>query len=272
MLYFIPTPIGNLNDISKRSLELLQSCEFLICEDTRNTKSLCSLLNQKYELNINPKGFLALHSHNEDLFFKKIDPDIFKQNIAYVSDAGMPGLSDPGVALIRYAKENGLDYEVLPGANAALLAIVASGFCTKEFIFIGFLANKGKQRQSELEKLLLNPYPSIVYESPKRILALVNELAKLEANRELFLIKEATKLHESKYFGKASDVASSLSQANLKGEWVLIIKAQNQDFVKSKLCEDDIMQLDIAPKIKAKLLAKLSGKNPKELYKKLFLS
>ncbi|HBD8855424.1 TPA: 16S rRNA (cytidine(1402)-2'-O)-methyltransferase, partial [Campylobacter jejuni] len=142
MLYFIPTPIGNLSDISFRALELLKTCDLVFCEDTRVSRSLISLLNTKFHTDIHISKFIALHSHNEKEVLASIDLKIFEKNVAYLSDAGMPGISDPGKALVEFAQENNIAYEILPGANAALVALVSSAFCQKEFIFIGFLANK----------------------------------------------------------------------------------------------------------------------------------
>ena len=273
MLYFIPTPIGNLNDISFRVLSVLESCEFLFCEDTRVSKSLIALLNTRFNAKIYPKKFISLHSHNEKELLEKLDLSIFDKNTAYVSDAGMPTISDPGKYLLEFALKNKLSYEVLPGANAALVALVSSSFCEKEFIFMGFLAHRGKERQKDIEKLLSNPYPSIVYESPKRILSLVKELANLDANKELFAIKEISKKFQTQFKGRAKELLKELENANLKGEWVLVVQGNfKQEFNTNTLCEKDILELDLPLKIKSKLLAKMSGKSPKEFYKKLILS
>ncbi|MFQ6342749.1 16S rRNA (cytidine(1402)-2'-O)-methyltransferase [Campylobacter sp. VTCC 70190] len=272
MLYFIPTPIGNLSDISFRALELLKTCELVFCEDTRVSKSLISLLNAKFHADIHIVKFIALHSRNEKEVLASIDLAIFEKNVAYLSDAGMPGISDPGRALVEFAQKHKLAYEILPGANAALVALVSSAFCKKEFIFMGFLANKGKDRQKDLEKLLNHPYPSIVYESPKRILSLIEQIAIYEPERQIFAMKEISKKFENKFKAKAQELLQILKTSNLNGEWVVIIEAKEKDFSHNTLCEQDILELDLALKSKAKLLAKMSGKNPKELYQKLLLS
>lgn len=212
MLYFIPTPIGNLSDISFRALELLKTCDLVFCEDTRVSKSLISLLNTKFHTDIHISKFIALHSHNEKEVLASIDLKIFEKNVAYLSDAGMPGISDPGKALVEFAQENNITYEILPGANAALVALVSSAFCQKEFIFIGFLANKGKERQKDIEKILNFPYPSIIYESPKRILSLVEQIMILDSQREIFLIKEISKKFEKKFKGNAKELSEILKK------------------------------------------------------------
>ncbi|EAW7618051.1 16S rRNA (cytidine(1402)-2'-O)-methyltransferase [Campylobacter upsaliensis] len=272
MLYFIPTPIGNLGDISLRSLELLSACEIVFCEDTRVCKHLITLLNERFKTCINPQKILSLHTHNEKEVLEKLDLKLFEKNVAYLSDAGMPGISDPGFALIQFALKHKLSYEVLPGANAALVALVSSNLCEKEFIFLGFLANKGKERQKEIENLLLNPYPTIIYEAPTRILALVQTIAKLEPKRELFAMKEISKKFQTSFRGRAEKLVEELEGANLNGEWVLVVAKSSQNFSSNSLCESDILALDLPLKIKSKLLAKMSGKNSKELYQKLLLS
>ncbi|MCR2108071.1 16S rRNA (cytidine(1402)-2'-O)-methyltransferase [Campylobacter upsaliensis] len=272
MLYFIPTPIGNLGDISLRSLELLSACEIVFCEDTRVCKHLITLLNERFKTCIEPQKILSLHTHNEKKVLEKLDLKLFEKNVAYLSDAGMPGISDPGFALVQFALKHKLSYEVLPGANAALVALVSSNLCEKEFIFLGFLTNKGKQRQKEIENLLLNPYPTIIYEAPTRILALVQTIAKLEPKRELFVMKEISKKFQTSFRSKAEKLVEELKGANLNGEWVLVVAKSSQNFSSNSLCESDILALDLSLKIKSKLLAKMSGKNSKELYQKLLLS
>ncbi|MDX2323467.1 16S rRNA (cytidine(1402)-2'-O)-methyltransferase [Campylobacter hepaticus] len=271
MLYFIPTPIGNLNDISFRALKLLKTCKIIFCEDTRVSKSLIKLLNTKFHTNINISQFIPLHSHNEKKVLDEIDLNIFKQNIAYLSDAGMPGISDPGRTLIEFAQKHQIAYEVLTGANAALVALVSSSFCQKEFIFMGFLAPKGKERQKDIKKVLHNPYVSIIYESPKRILSLIEQIALLDPQREIFAIKEISKKFENKFKANAQELLHILKTSNLNGEWVVVVKAKEENFSENLLCEEDILELDLPLKNKAKLLAKMNGKNPKELYQKLLL-
>jgi len=269
VLYFIPTPIGNLEDISQRSLRLLASIPTLFCEDTRVTKQLLNLLSQRYDLKISSKRFISLHSHNEERILGDLDKEIFEQDCAYVSDAGMPGISDPGSALVRYAWENNIPYEVIPGANAALLAYVSSGFENSKFIFWGFLPPKEKALNQALRTILAYPQPTIIYEAPHRIMQSVEMLAKLEPNRQIFLIKEATKKHETHFRGTALHVKEQLATANLKGEWVIVVDQSTKESCGEALNIDDILPLDIAPKIKAKLLAKLTGIGTKEWYMRL---
>ncbi|MCR4942757.1 MAG: 16S rRNA (cytidine(1402)-2'-O)-methyltransferase [Campylobacter sp.] len=268
MIYFVPTPIGNLKDISLHALEVLRECECIVCEDTRVSKALVNLLNQRFDAGIYPKEFIPLHTHNEKQFFLGLNENFFDRNIAFLSDAGMPCISDPGQSLMQYAIKNGLDYEVLSGSNAALLALVASGLVSKEFIFLGFLPNTGKDRSTALQNAINLAYPAVIYESPKRILSLIENLAKLAPTREIFLIKEATKKFETKFHALAKDMPQKLKKANLNGEWCVVLdKSENSS--SEKILLSDIQELEIPPKIKAKLMAKITGENSKKIYERL---
>ncbi|MBO5063351.1 MAG: 16S rRNA (cytidine(1402)-2'-O)-methyltransferase [Campylobacter sp.] len=269
MLYFLPTPIGNLDDISKRCLDILNLCDIIICEDSRVTKSLINLLNTKYNLNINPSEFYSFHTHNENEFFAKFEARKLVENIVvYVSDAGMPCISDPGVVLVEFAQQNGINYEVLSGANAALLAVAASGIVKKEFSFLGFLPNTGRDRELAVQNALNSAYPVVIYESPKRVLQLVEAIAKLEPKREIFAIKEATKKFEAKFKDNAKNLVNILKNANLKGEWCVVIAGSNV-VAHESITISDIDELNIPPKQKAKLLSKLTGKSVKDIYAQL---
>jgi len=259
LLTFVPTPIGNLDDISKRAFLALKNAEIIFCEDTRVTKKLLNLLD--IQLN---KQFISMHSHNENKVLKSIDPEILKsKNCIYVSDAGMPGISDPGSKLIQFAQEHNIPYSVLPGANAALCAYVASGF-EGEFCFFGFLHHKGKERLEKLKKILQSDKISILYESPHRIEKLLKELKELEPERVIFLAKEISKMHETFIKGKAKEIKLS----NTKGEWVVVID-KSQTPKKLELTFEDILELNLPLKEKSKLLSKISKKSAKEIYQEL---
>ena len=143
MLCLVPTPIGNLEDISKRSLKALLEAELIFCEDTRVTKKLLNLLALKYELDFSQKEFKSFHSHNEKEILKNLTKDTFTKNVVYCSDAGMPCISDPGASLVDWCIQNDVEYDVIPGANAILTAFAMSGFTSSEFTFFGFLEISG---------------------------------------------------------------------------------------------------------------------------------
>ncbi|MDA7847964.1 16S rRNA (cytidine(1402)-2'-O)-methyltransferase [Sulfurospirillum sp.] len=268
MVYFIPTPIGNLDDISQRSLKLLCECQTLFCEDTRVTKRLLSLLSEKHNLTFNIENFIALHSHNEKYVLDKIDMAVFDETVAYLSDAGMPCVSDPGSYFVQFCQEKNISYEVLPGANAALLAYASSGFSNPKFTFYGFLPHKGKERDTGLEFIKNSSLPTILYESPHRIEKLSHELAALLPTRKAIFIKEATKKFERKFVSTCADINEQLKDANLKGEWVIVIDSE-ATCKGDSITKEDIMELKLPPKQKAKLLAKVTGESVKEWYLKL---
>lgn len=264
MLTLVPTPIGNLEDISKRSLNTLLRAQLIFCEDTRVTKRLLQLLSQKENLNFPCTKFKSFHSHNEKQVLKTLSKEDFEKNIVYMSDAGMPCVSDPGASLVEFCIENNLEYDVIPGANAALTAFVMSGFKNIEFTFYGFLAHKGKQRVQKLEQIMQSPIISILYEAPHRLLKTLEEIQNIDKNRTVFLAKELTKLHQKIYKNSARNLFLFLEKENIKGEWVIVI--QPQQILGQNLQLDDIKDLSIPPKIKAKLIAKMMGKNTKEIY------
>lgn len=174
MLCLVPTPIGNLEDISKRSLEALLEAELIFCEDTRVTKKLLNLLAEKYSLDFSQKEFKSFHSHNEKEILKSLTKDTFTKNVVYCSDAGMPCISDPGASLVDWCIQNEVPYDVIPGANAILTAFAMSGFSSTEFTFFGFLDHKGTSRASKLEEVLNSSRVGILYESPHRLLKLLS--------------------------------------------------------------------------------------------------
>jgi len=266
LVYLIPTPIGNIDDISQRGLALLGEIQILFCEDTRVTKKLLNLLSIKHNIEFKIDQFIAFHSHNDKKVLQDIDADIFTKTIGFMSDAGMPCVSDPGALLVQYCQEHQIDYEVLPGANAALLAYASSGFEMPKFFFHGFLPHKGHDRAQALSSLIDSIYPTILYESPHRIAKLSLELAKICPDRKLFAIKEATKKFEKKFFALCREFPEFLNTINSKGEWSLVLepKAKQKG---APISEADIQALEIPPKQKAKLLAKLTGDSIKACYK-----
>ena len=259
MLTLVPTPIGNLSDISKRAISALNEADIIFCEDTRITKKLLNLLQIEYS----NKTFYSMHSHNEKEMISNLNITIFNQNVVYVSDAGMPGISDPGSKLVQFVQENNIEYDVIPGANAVLTALVASGF-EGEFTFFGFLAHKGSDRETKLKEVISHDKIAVLYESPHRIDKLLKELQKEIPNRCVVFAKELTKVHQT--FIK--DKAKNIKLKNTKGEWVVIIDKTSKEN-KLTLSYDDILALKLPLKEKSKLLSKISTKSAKEIYNEL---
>ena len=179
----------------------------------------------------------------------------------------MPCVSDPGATLVDYCIQNDIKYDVLPGANAVLTAYAMSGFTHTTFSFHGFLDHKGKTRASKLDAILNDDKLAILYESPHRLAKLLEELNKLSPNRTIFLAKEITKLHQTTYKNSASNLYEEFKNINIRGEWVVVIEPL--EITGTHLELKDIQDLDLAPKIKAKLISKLSGKSTKEVYQQL---
>ena len=268
MLSLVPTPIGNIGDISLRAIELLSGADVLLCEDTRVTKKLIHILKERCHTTFKEnQDFISLHSHNEQAFVEKLEPSFFEQNIVYVSDAGMPGVSDPGQALVKYCLENALEYDILPGANALLTAFVASGFEETKMLFLGFLDHKGDSRAAGLQKALHNGYTTVLYESPHRIEKLLLELQAEAPEREIFLAKELTKKYQTFFRGLASEALQKLD-GNFRGEWVVVISAAEAQ-APSAISQKDILNLDLPKKVQAKLISKITGENTKACYQRL---
>ena len=269
MLTLLPTPIGNIEDVTFRALRVLEEAEVILCEDTRVTKKLLHLLHKRCGLEHNVKRFISLHSHNELEVVGLFEKSFFDQNVVYMSDAGMPCISDPGAILVQYCIKNGIKYTVLPGPSAFVTAYAGSGFLDKEFVFFGFLPHKGKQREKQLQRVLSESYPVIIYESSHRLEKLLDELAKNIPNRVVFVAKEITKKHEYYFKDEAIRLKEQISKISLKGEWVVIISPDKINKSIPSITIQDIRSLDIPPKQKAKLLAKITNKSIKECYLEL---
>ncbi len=267
MLTFIPTPIGNPADITIRAMRLFEEAELFLCEDTRNTKHLLQLLTDRYGMIMPNAIFLSFNEHNGYDRLSQIATDLKEKNVVYVSDAGMPVISDPGVILVEYCQKNSVAYDVLPGANAALTAYVASGFNEGGFVFLGFLPHRGKERSAKLKVSLDQDFVAILYEAPHRLLKFLEELANLAPDREIFLAKELTKKYQKYYKNRASILFEEFKSENIRGEWVVIIEPKPKS--DKTLSLEEIVAFDISPKEKAKLLSEISGKSPKECYSEI---
>ncbi len=268
MLTLVPTPIGNIGDMSLRAIEALSEADTLLCEDTRVTKKLIHILKERYQTTFKEnQTFISLHSHNEQAFVEKLEPSFFEQNIVYASDAGMPGVSDPGQALVSYCIKNDVKYDVLPGANAVLTAFVASGFIETQMLFFGFLDHKGSSRSMGLQQALHNGFTTVLYESPHRLEKLLLEIEAEEPERELFLCKELTKKYQKYFRGTASEALTELN-GNFRGEWVVVIRA-SKAHISSAISQKDVLELDLPKKVQAKLISKITGENTKACYQRL---
>lgn len=218
ILYICPTPIGNLEDITLRTLRILEEVDLIAAEDTRRTIKLLNHYNIKSNLT-------SYHEHNfKEKGIKLVEKLKEGKNIAQVSDAGMPGISDPGEDLISLAIEEDIKVVVLPGATASITALVASGLSTDEFLFKGFLSAKKNQRIEELKSMKDKEETIIVYESPYRLLATLNDMIDILGNRKISILRELTKLHEEIFRGDIRDGIDKFSKGEIKGEFVLVLQ------------------------------------------------
>lgn len=263
MLKLLPSPIGNLDDISYRTIKALAEAEVFYCEDTRITKKLIKLLQERHSFSLSCDTFLSLHSHNEsDLLNDTLLDQLRNQNVVFISDAGMPCISDPGAKLVDFCIQNHIAYDVLPGANALITAFAMSGFDVKEFSFFGFLDHKGQSRAQKLHLAMNNEFVSIVYESPHRLHKLIDEIVAIDPSRIIFIVKEISKLHQKSFKQTAIQIQSFLGTINTNGEWVIIISPCK----KQETNPDEILSLDLSLKEKAKLYALAKGISNKEAY------
>ena len=267
MITFIPTPIGNPQDITIRAIRLFEKAALFLCEDTRQTKRLLRLLEERFGMTYPEADFISFNEHNGEERLKEFGNVLSEKEVVYVSDAGMPVISDPGQLLVAYAQENAIAYDVLPGASAVTTAYAASGFEEGKFLFYAFLPHKGKERAATLSEAMHNGYNTILYESPHRLEKLLNEIEVLDENRELFLAKELSKKYQTYYRGSVKELNCTLKDMTIRGEWVVVIRAKKT--VEKSLNFSEILSLDIPPKPKAKLLAQLSDKSVKEWYNEL---
>ena len=267
MITFIPTPIGNPQDITIRAMKLFEKATLFLCEDTRQTKRLLRLLEERFDMSYPDADFYSFNEHNGQERLDEFGGIFADTEVVYVSDAGMPVISDPGQLLVKYCQDNALTYDVLPGASAVTTAYAASGFEEGRFVFFAFLPHKGKERTAALIEAMNNGYNTILYESPHRLEKLLNEIELMDAKRELFLAKEISKKYQKYYKGSAKELKKQLTMHTIRGEWVVIIRAKQQ--IEKTLAFSDVLTLDLPPKPKAKLLAMLSEKSVKEWYNEL---
>ena len=215
-LYLVATPIGNLEDMTLRAIRILKEVDLIAAEDTRNTLKLLNHFEIK-------KPLISYHRHNEEI---KVDNLIEKikngENIAVVSDAGTPGISDPGEVIVKEAIKNNIEVIPIPGACAAINALIASGLDTKEFTFMGFLPINKKLRREKLKEIENETKTIIIYEAPHKLKNTLTELKDILQNRKVVLAREITKIHEEFIRGNIEDVISKAE--DLKGEMIILIE------------------------------------------------
>jgi 16S rRNA (cytidine1402-2'-O)-methyltransferase len=267
-LYVVATPIGNLEDSSYRAVRVLKEADLIACEDTRHTAKLL----HHYGIE---KPTVSYHEHNEaaraEELVTKMEQGL---NVAQVSDAGMPGISDPGYRVIKLAIERGVPVVPIPGASAVIAALAASGLPTDSFHFLGFLPSKSGQRRTTLEALRVAKHTTVVYEAPHRIAETMKDIVELLGpDRPVVLARELTKVHEEFIRGSAAEVLQRVHAHELKGEMTLLIgKGAGEQTAPKDIAQrlDEIMReqkLDENAALKA--LAKERGISKSEAYREL---
>ncbi len=220
-LYLVPTPIGNLADITYRAVEILKQVDIVLAEDTRTS----GILLKKYDIHTKLRSF---HIHNEHKVVSSIIRQLLAGTVvALISDAGTPGISDPGYLLVREALKNKISIEALPGPTAFVPALIKSGMPTNQFVFEGFLPPK-KGRQSRIAALELEERTIILYESPHRLLKTLGQLAEVFGSaRQISVSRELTKIHEETINGTIDEVGQYFANRGVKGEIVLVIAGKS---------------------------------------------
>ena len=225
MLYLVATPIGNLGDISQRALETLRSVDIIASEDTRHT----GLMLKRFEID---KPQLSFHEHNEQRAIGRIiDLLHLGQSVALVSDAGTPGISDPGFTLVRRCIEEALQFTLIPGASAFVMALVLSGLPSHSFTFRGFAPRKSGARKRFLAIDQTSPHTLIFYESPHRIKELLEDARAVYGDRRAALANDLTKMFERVDRGTLGDLVAIIDKQSLRGEYVLVIEGNTGEAV-----------------------------------------
>ena len=235
-LYLISTPIGNLEDMTYRSVKVLEEAEVIFSEDTRVTLNLINYLGIS-------KKLIALHEHNEDIVKEKVLEYLKEgKNVALVTDRGTPIISDPGFKTTEYVIKNGYNVVALPGATAFVPALITSGIAPSPFVFYGFLSSNDSKRKKELEELSDNKCTMIFYEAPHRIMKTLNLMFEVFGDRNISISREITKKFESIYRGKISEVIEMMPE---KGEFVIVVEGNNDNEIDTSLSIVDAVNLYI---------------------------
>lgn len=264
-LYIVSTPIGNLEDITFRAIKTLKEVDVIAVEDTRHS---LKLLNH-YGIS---KPLISYWSEKEKVRSEAIIERLMSGlSVALITDAGTPGISDPGAVIIKKAIDKGIKVIPIPGPSALIAALSVSGLSTEEFIFIGFLPPKKAQRQKKLRELALQERTIIFYEAPHRILETLSDIEEILGDRKSVLTKEITKLHEEVFRGNISEIIHTLKKRTIAGEYVLIVEGKKKETVSIEEALDEVwslMKMGKGRKEAVKIVAEGYGISKKELYDK----
>ena len=266
ILYIVGTPIGNLNDISQRALNILKNVSLVACEDTRQTMKIMNKFNISNKL-------ISFNKHNSFIKIPQIIKDLKEgKSIAIVSDAGMPGICDPGEDIARSVKSEGIDLICVPGACAAITALISSGLPSSSFVFEGFLPKKKIDREQILLEISNNEKTTIIYESPKRLKTLLKELIEFcGGDREIMVARELTKKFEEHVSNNINNVMEFFKDKEIIGEITIVIRGirkrdfnLNKSIIKKDL--NDLIDAGLSLPSASKYLAKKNGLKKSEVY------
>jgi len=228
-LYIVATPIGNLDDITLRAIKILNMVDIIAAEDTRHTLKLLNHLEIS-------KPLISYHRHNEEVKSEELINKLLEgKNIAVVTDAGTPGISDPGEEIVKVAIKNNIEIIPIPGACAAINALIISGLSTKEFVFLGFLPLNKKLRNQKLEEIKCEKKTIIIYEAPHKLKTTLEDLKDILEDREVVIVKELTKIYEKVIRGTVDEVIEN--SENPKGEYIILIEGSKKENEENKLIE-----------------------------------
>lgn len=223
ILYLVPTPIGNLEDMTYRAVRILKEAHIIAAEDTRNTKKLCNYFDIQTPIT-------SYHEHNKEISAKNlISKLLLGEKVALVSDAGMPSISDPGYELVVQVLEENITVVPLPGANAALTALIASGINPQPFYFYGFLSRNKKERRAELENLNNKTETFILYEAPHRLKETLKAMSEVLGNRNIVLCRELTKKFEEFLRGTIDEIIKWFEANEVRGEFCIVVEGNHEN-------------------------------------------
>jgi 16S rRNA (cytidine1402-2'-O)-methyltransferase len=224
-LYLVATPIGNLEDISLRALRILGEVSLIAAEDTRVTGRLLT----RYDISTR---MISFHEYSDQGRIAELIETMRDRDVALVSDAGTPGLSDPGYRLVQAAVDAGLQVIPIPGPSAVVAALVSSGLPTDRFLFLGFLPRQQKARRAALHAVARLPYTLVLYEAPHRLTGLLTDVLKILGDRQLCVARELTKLHEETWRGGAADALAKYQAERARGEITVVIAGADPDLAR----------------------------------------
>ena len=265
MIYLICTPIGNLNDISLRSIEILNSSDLIYAEDTRKAQKIFD----RYK--IDKKSF-SFNDHNERSKTKRIIKEARAgKTISLISDAGAPLISDPGYILVNECIRENIEYSVIPGPSSVINSLLLSGFPINKFMFLGFLPRKDSERKKVFENNIKNDATLVFFESPKRLVKTLSVMQKVYPSyRRAAICREMTKKHEEVIRGSISEILSKVSSRDIKGEICLVIEG-DKDLIEPSIDLDneikDLILSKMSPSEAAKFLSSITQQNKRDLYK-----